>query len=502
FAVRHCFITDEQASTIINDTLPISCETVFIALIKTHAVNASLLAQSIAQQTQHPLITLPNRVTQLPYQAFSLALLLQYRLIPYQQTKTSFLFACAFPPSSNLIHQLQFRLGQQIQFGIVDFTQFRDVLTQLTQLLRQQYLQTYWQVDANQTSTMIADFLTQLTTHAVEIRASDIHCESHTSQAMIRLRVDGLLHPLMQLPLSIAQQLTAHIKVLARLDIAEQRLPQDGHYQLKLQSAIYDLRVSVCPTSQGEKIVTRVLTGLTHPLATTQLGMTDSQHQQFQHAIHQPYGLILVTGPTGSGKTLTLYTALQHIQHVSKNIVTVEDPIEIQLPGIHQIQVNTKIDLTFSCCLRALLRQDPDIIMIGEIRDPQTARIAIQAAQTGHLVFATLHTHSAKSSIKRLTQMGIPANHLLDSLLLIINQRLLRKRCLQCQTNDSTHCPACHAGYHGRCGVFELIPFEHDENTIAKHPGDSLLQAAQRKIDQGITDHTEVTRVIQLGSTT
>jgi protein transport protein HofB len=496
-ALRYRLITHEQFAPHQSAIQP-SLETVFTILTQSLAVDAKQLARYIAQETNYQLVDITQPIVQLPCQALPLPLILKYRVIPYRRTSNHLTLACAYPLSPAARQQLQFQLGCHIELAIIDFISLTKRLTELTHLLRRRQLTNYWQSPTDHQPTDIADFFNLLIRYAVDARASDIHCEPAPTGLLIRLRIDGLLHELTRLPSANAKQFITHIKVLAQMDIAEQRLPQDGHYQLTQDKNLYDLRASVCPTIAGEKAVLRVLTGFTQPLTIGELGMTERQHRQFQHAISQPHGLILVTGPTGSGKTMTLYTALQYLQHASKNIVTVEDPVEIQLPGaINQIQINHKIDLTFARCLRSLLRQDPDIMMIGEIRDAETATIAISAAQTGHLVLATLHTNSASASIRRLTHMGIHSHHLIDTLLLIINQRLLRKLCQQCQRNKSIQCPVCHDGYHGRTGVFELIQPHGNWDPDRLQPDYALSQAARDKIDQHITDQAEVTRVIQ-----
>jgi protein transport protein HofB len=499
-ALRYRLITHEQF-TPHQSTPRSSLEAVFTVLTQSLAVDAKRLAHCIARETNYQSVDITLPISQWPYQALPLSLILKYRVIPYRRTNNHLTLACAYPLPPTAQQQLQFQSGCHIELAIIDFISLTEHLAELTRLLRQQQLTSYWQSPADHQPADITDFFNLLIRYAVDVRASDIHCEPHPTGLLIRLRIDGLLHELTRVTPNHAKQFITHIKVLAKMDIAEQRLPQDGHYQLTQDGSHYDLRVSVCPTIAGEKAVLRVLTGFARPLTIGELGLTERQHRQFQHAISQPHGLILVTGPTGSGKTMTLYTALQYLQHASKNIVTVEDPVEIQLPGaVNQIQINHKIDLTFARCLRSLLRQDPDIMMIGEIRDAETATIAISAAQTGHLVLATLHTNSASASIRRLTHMGVHSHHLIDTLLLIINQRLLRKLCQQCQRNESIQCPVCHDGYHGRTGVFELIQPRGNWDPSRLQPDYDLLQAARDKIDQHITDQAEVTRVIQWGN--
>src|SRR3990167_11373159 len=278
----------------------------------------------------------------------------------------------------------------------------------------------------------VIQVVNRLLQDAILNHASDIHIEPYHQHCRIRFRSDSLLHEVATFPSPLAMQMITRLKIMANLNIAERRLPQDGHISLQNDHKI-DIRISTCPTLFGEKIVLRLLNSSAIKSDIHQLGLTDTQQQLFLNKLKQPQGLILVTGPTGSGKTITLYSALHYLNKPEKNISTVEDPVEIQLPGINQVNINTKINLHFSTVLRTLLRQDPDIIMIGEIRDPETADIAIQAAQTGHLVLSTLHTNSAIETLTRLHAMKILAYNLAGSLSLIIAQRLIRTLCAHCK---------------------------------------------------------------------
>jgi type IV pilus assembly protein PilB len=264
------------------------------------------------------------------------------------------------------------------------------------------------------------------------------------------LRKDGILHTHSQLDLIQASRLCTRLKILAQLDIAERRLPQDGHFQTH---AGLDIRISTCPTLHGEKLVLRLLKAADEVPALDELGMTAEQVALVQKKIQQPQGLILMTGPTGSGKTLTLYSILKYLNRGDKNISTAEDPIEIQLPGINQVPLNPKAGLSFATALRAFLRQDPDVIMLGEIRDAETANMAVQAALTGHLVLSSLHTNSAYEAIARLKALGIKVNHLAQALSLIVSQRLVRLSCPACGLG----CEHCDAGFSGRSGIFECL---------------------------------------------
>ena len=281
---------------------------------------------------------------------------------------------------------------------------------------------------------------------------------------------------------------------MAQLNITERRLPQDGRIQWPRQAKI-DIRISTCPMLYGEKIVLRILDVNKIDLDISSLGFTAEQEIIFRQALANPQGLIFVTGPTGSGKTITLYAALQHLNSIEKNISSIEDPVEIELAGINQIHVNPKIGLEFSTALRAFLRQDPDIIMIGEIRDAETATIAIQAAQTGHLVLATLHTNSAAEAHSRLQAMGIKEDYLTSALTLVVAQRLVRKLCVHCKKSQpepkAVGCEYCHQGYNGRIGVFECL-------SVNKNEWMSLWEAGLEKIKQGITDHDEINRTLPI----
>jgi len=325
--------------------------------------------------------------------------------------------------------------------------------------------------------------------HAVAQRASDVHFEPTAQGLRVRLRIDGVLSDMAPWPLGLRERLAARVKVLAKMDVAERRLPQDGRmvYQTADGPSL-DLRVSSLPTLHGEKIVIRVLGDPAHTLDLAALGYTPEQLTLLEKAIGQSCGLVLVTGPTGSGKTQSLYACLQRLNTPSVNISTAEDPCEMALPGLNQVPVGNKPGLDFAAVLRALLRQDPDVLMVGEIRDLETAQIAFQAAQTGHLVLSTLHTNDAPSTLERLAHMGIAPYLIAASVQLITAQRLVRRLCPQCrQADQGPHlvatlrqagwtgalpdaptlwhpvgCTACHRGYHGRLGIFEVMPVSRD----------------------------------------
>lgn len=307
-----------------------------------------------------------------------------------------------------------------------------------------------------------------LFTQALREGASDIHIEPFEQVSVVRFRIDGALRDIVRPRKAIHASLISRIKIMAQLDIAEKRLPQDGRITLRVGGKPVDVRVSTLPTGHGERAVLRLLEKEGGRLDLQHLGMSDDVLAQFDHLISQPHGIVLVTGPTGSGKSTTLYASLSRLNVGATNILTVEDPIEYELAGIGQTQVNARIEMTFAKALRAILRQDPDIIMIGEIRDLETAQIAVQASLTGHLVLATLHTNDSAAAVTRLLDMGIEPFLLSSSLLGVVAQRLVRKLCPHCKAHDGAQwlavgCDRCgHSGYQGRVGIYELLPTTED----------------------------------------
>lgn len=366
---------------------------------------------------------------------------------------------------------------------------------------------------------------------ALERRASDVHIEPGAEGMRVRLRIDGVLHPLSSLPVTQHAALLARLKILGGLDIAERRLPQDGQFSLAIAGQSASFRLATLPVYGGEKAVIRLLQSESAALSLDKLGLPPAQLRLFTAALAQPQGLILVTGPTGSGKTFTLYSGLSALNRPEKNLCSVEDPIEIPLSGINQTQIHNRKGLDFNRVLRALLRQDPDVIMVGEIRDAETAEIAVKAAQTGHLVLSTLHTNSTAETLTRLRQMGIPGYLLGPALKLIVAQRLVRRLCPHCrqpaqavahypteiwpgtlQTWRAPGCDHCFSGYFGRLALFELLPINARlQNAIAAEmPLENLLTLAKQQglrpllvsgleaVSRGDTSLEEMQRVIGL----
>ena len=353
----------------------------------------------------------------------------------------------------------------------------------------------------------IIRMLNALLTQAARDGASDIHIEPYERNSSVRFRVDGTLREVVQPNRALHAALISRLKIMAELDISEKRLPQDGRISLRIGTRAVDVRVSTLPSAHGERAVLRLLDKSEGRLSLEAVGMAGETLNRFNGLLAQPHGIILVTGPTGSGKTTTLYAALNRLDASSQNIMTVEDPIEYELPGVGQTQVNAKIDLTFAKALRAILRQDPDVIMIGEIRDFETAQIAIQASLTGHLVLATLHTNDAASAVTRLTDMGIEPFLLSSSLLGVLAQRLVRKTCTHCAGAGCKQCGQ--TGYLGRTGIYELLvttdairaqihshTSEADIRTAALASGMTLMRDdGERLVQSGVTTREELLRV-------
>lgn len=380
----------------------------------------------------------------------------------------------------------------------------------------------------------IVIYINKMLLDAIKRGASDLHFEPYEQEYRIRFRIDGVLHEIAKPPVQLAGRIAARLKVMSQLDIAERRLPQDGRIKLKLSKhKAIDFRVSTLPTLYGEKIVLRILDAAAAMIGIESLGYEPDQQKLYEEALEKPQGMILVTGPTGSGKTVSLYTGLNILNTPERNISTAEDPVEINLMGINQVQINVKAGLTFADALRSFLRQDPDVVMVGEIRDLETAEIAIKAAQTGHLVLSTLHTNSAAETLTRLMNMGVPAYNIAGSVSLIIAQRLARRLCNHCKAEEklpeeemhrqgfsekqikeikiykAVGCDQCTGGYKGRTGVYEVMPITPNiadlimegasSLSIAKQAREdginSLRQSALLKVAQGIISLAEANRV-------
>ncbi|BCV65020.1 type IV-A pilus assembly ATPase PilB [Shewanella carassii] len=381
----------------------------------------------------------------------------------------------------------------------------------------------------------IVIYINKILTDAIRKGASDLHFEPYEKRYRIRFRIDGILHEVSEPPISLSGRISARLKVMSKLDIAERRVPQDGRIKMRLsRNKSIDFRVSTLPTLWGEKIVMRILDSSSAQLGIEKLGYEEDQKQAYLEMLARPQGMILVTGPTGSGKTVSLYTGLNILNTEERNISTAEDPVEINLEGVNQVHINTKAGLTFASALRSFLRQDPDVVMVGEIRDLETAEIAIKAAQTGHLVLSTLHTNSSAETLTRLLNMGVPGYNIASSINLIIAQRLARRLCPECRQPEEIPehellqlgfsqqqidagftpykpcgCELCSGGYKGRVGIYEVMKMSDEIARTIMEGGNSLQIAATAKqqgmrdlrlsgllkVIQGVTSIAEVNRV-------
>ncbi|EPF2929819.1 type IV-A pilus assembly ATPase PilB [Vibrio navarrensis] len=482
-------------------------------------------------------------------------LITRHQALPLQKNRSALILASADPTNLQAEDDFRFATGLQVEMVLADVKQLQGAIRRLygrplsqdnrsgLKEIHQDELANLVDVaadevdnieDLSQDSSPVSRFINQILLDAVRKGASDIHFEPYEAMYRVRLRCDGILVEVQQPPSHLSRRLSARLKILAKLDIAERRLPQDGRIKLKLnQSTAIDMRVSTLPTLFGEKIVLRLLDSSSSNLDIDKLGYSETQKQLYLNALRKPQGMILMTGPTGSGKTVSLYTGLNLLNRPEVNISTAEDPVEINLPGINQVQVQPKIGFGFAQALRSFLRQDPDIVMVGEIRDLETAEIAIKAAQTGHLVLSTLHTNSAAETIVRLSNMGIASFNLASSLSLIIAQRLARRLCRHCKQpqhlspalqelglnqQDGLYranpqgCNECNQGYSGRVGIYEVMPFDDAmaealikgasvqslEMLARKNGMLTLRESGLEKVKQGITSIEELQRVLYL----
>jgi type IV pilus assembly protein PilB len=528
----------------------------FVARVVSRGVlSAAVLAKAACEQFSMPLLDLKAvDLSAAPLKKVSEALIRKHGILPLFERGRNLFVAVADPTDLEALDEFRFNTGMNIEPVLVEqdkleraiensFSAIDSAIAGLGDIALDN-LMVDDGADATVTDIGRADaddapvvrFVNKVMLDAIHKGASDIHFEPYEKKYRIRMRQDGVLREIAAPPAALGARLSARLKVMARLDLAERRVPQDGRIKLKLsKNRAIDFRVSTCPTLHGEKIVLRILDPASARMGIEALGYEDDQRQLFEAAIHRPYGMVLVTGPTGSGKTVSLYTALNILNTDDRNISTAEDPAEINLPGINQVNVHPKVGLTFATCLRAFLRQDPDVIMVGEIRDLETAEIAIKAAQTGHMVLSTLHTNDAPQTLTRLVNMGVPAYNIAASVSLIIAQRLARRLCPHCKRAAEipaetlikegfradeldrleifeAHpegCDNCIAGHKGRTGIYQVMPVTEaigqlimaggSATDIAKQAafegvGD-LRAAGLRKVRAGVLGLAEVNRV-------
>lgn len=523
-------------------------------LIEQHRLSPLTIAESISVEFGEPLFDLAvYDVGLLPRELTDNKLIQKHRVVPLTQRGQILYVATSNPTNIDALDAIRFNTKLNIEPIIVEHTK-------LEKLIEQHFGDSSsfdfgdsedfdLDIDVNQDSPQedddaspqgdespIVKYINKLLIDAIRMGASDLHFEPYEKMYRVRYRVDGVLRQIATPPLQMATRLASRLKVMSQMDISEKRMPQDGRIKLKLsKTKAIDFRVNSLPTLFGEKLVLRILDPSSAMLGIEALGYEDDQKALFMEALEKPQGMLLITGPTGSGKTVSLYTGLNILNTEDTNISTAEDPVEINLEGINQVNVNPKTGLTFSAALKAFLRQDPDVIMVGEIRDLETAEIAIKAAQTGHMVMSTLHTNSAPETLTRLRNMGVPSFNIATSVNLVIAQRLARRLCSQCkapvdvprqsllelgfteqdlsnpdlQIFQPIGCAECREGYKGRVGIYEVMKVTPAISQIIMEDGnalqiaaasekagfDNLRRSGLKKVMQGITSLQEINRV-------
>ena len=515
-------------------------------MVAAGAVPPAELAHTLSAALALPLVDL-NAVdmTRLPRGIVEPKLALQYQLMVLGKRGNRLFIASADPTDQEAVERIKFATQLSPEWVIVEYDKLMRVLESqgasvneaMEQLAGGDFefdvtdddpaAQEGAEVSQEVEDAPVVRFLQKMLIDAINARASDLHFEPYEYNYRVRFRIDGELREITQPPIAIKDKLASRIKVISRPDIAEKRVPQDGRLKLKFGSKAIDFRISTLPTLFGEKIVIRILDPSSAKLGIEALGYEKVERERLMHVIQRPYGMVLVTGPTGSGKTVSLYTCLNILNQPGVNICTVEDPAEINLPGVNQVNVNDKAGLTFAAALKSFLRQDPDVIMVGEIRDLETADIAIKAAQTGHMVMSTLHTNDAPTTLTRLLNMGVAPFNIAASVLLITAQRLARRLCENCKAQAdypreallragfaetdldgswkpyrAVGCSACNNGYKGRVGLYQVMPITEAIQRIILAEGTSMDIAAQAQKD-GVRDLRQAGLMkVRIGATT
>lgn len=551
--VNENVIEDHTARALLRDAN--KAKEPFVNYLCDHtAITAADIARISAKSFGLPLLDLKSYDQDLlPMDLFSERLINEHHALPLFKRNDNLYLAIADPSQYQAMKDFKFQTGLSIHPIVVEADKLRKLIEMalnkredaaLDNVLNDETLDAVnissqdkhddEDEDASPDDAPIVRFVNKILLDAVKMGASDIHFEPYENSYRVRFRIDGLLHEVTAPPVNLASRIASRLKILAELDISERRVPQDGRFMMKLsRKHKIDFRVNTCPTVSGEKVVMRILDPTASNYDIDSLGFNELQKKRFLDAINQPQGMVLVTGPTGSGKTITLYTALSLLNTPEKNISTAEDPVEIKLTGVNQVNINLKAGLTFANSLRAFLRQDPDIIMVGEIRDLETAEIGIKAAQTGHLVLSTLHTNSSAETLTRLMNMGVETFNIASSVSLIIAQRLARRLCNECKkplelpktalveagfteeqiegaTLFQAHgCDHCTHGYKGRIGLYEVMPVTRRIGEIIMRGGTALdiekaakenqvtsvREAGLAKVAAGITTIDEINRV-------
>jgi type IV pilus assembly protein PilB len=515
------------------------------ALIAAGSVSAGDLAHTLSGALALPVLDLTSvDAERLPRNVIDAKMVNQYQVVVLGKRGNRLFIGGADPTDQEAVERIKFATQLSPEWVIVEYDKLAKLLsatgTSASDAIESladgdfdfDVTEEATEQESAEATTEVEDapvvrFLQKMLIDAINARASDLHFEPYEYNYRVRFRVDGELREITQPPIAIKDKLASRIKVISRLDIAEKRVPQDGRMKLKFGTRAIDFRVSTLPTLFGEKIVIRILDPSSAKLGIEALGYEKIEKDRLLKAIGRPYGMILVTGPTGSGKTVSLYTCLNILNQPGVNISTVEDPAEINLPGINQVNVNDKAGLNFSTALKAFLRQDPDIIMVGEIRDLETADIAIKAAQTGHLVMSTLHTNDAPTTLTRLLNMGVMPFNIASSVLLITAQRLARRLCEACKTTveyprdalkragysdedldgswkpyKAVGCSACNNGYKGRVGIYQVMPITEELQRLIISNG-SAIDIAHQAAKEGVRDLRQSGLVkVRAGATT
>jgi len=525
-------------------------------LVSHKLANARQIATAAATEFGVPLLDLEALETDLDaIKTVDRQLLTRHRVLPLLVRSKRLFLGMADPTNLQAIDEIKFQTGMRVDPVVVEHDKLDEVLnraldaadTSMTDMADDDFDLEGLEITAGEEEAgddvgrdeamdaPVVRFVNKVLLDAIKRGASDIHFEPYEKTYRVRTRLDGVLKQVASPPPALSGKVVARLKVMARLDIAERRQPQDGRIKMKLsKNRAIDFRVNTCPTLFGEKVVLRILDPSSAKLGIDALGYEDFQKKAYLDALAKPYGMILVTGPTGSGKTVSLYTGLNILNTEDRNISTAEDPAEINMPGVNQVNVNPKVGLTFAAALRAFLRQDPDVIMVGEIRDLETAEIAIKAAQTGHLVLSTVHTNDAPKTLSRLVDMGVKPYAIASSVHLIIAQRLARRLCEHCKeikdipeeallqegfTADEVRsglriygpvgCKNCTDGYKGRVGIYQVMPVTESLSRIILEGGSAaeiaeqstkegiwdLRRSALQKVKDGVTSLEEINRV-------
>jgi type IV pilus assembly protein PilB len=507
-----------------------SSRTSFIAeLTGSGAVSPSDLAHTMSVAFAAPLLDLDAiDVQRLPPGLLDAKICADFRIVVLSKRNNRLIVATADPSDQQAAEKIKFATQMGVDWVIAEFDKLSRLVEAQTKSVSEAMENIVGEVEFDELAAEavsaettekasevddapVVKFLHKMLIDAFNMRASDLHFEPYEHQYRVRFRIDGELREIASPPVAIKDKLASRIKVISRMDISEKRVPQDGRMKLKVgPDRVIDFRVSTLPTLFGEKIVIRILDPSQAKMGIDALGYEPEEKERLLHAIQRPYGMVLVTGPTGSGKTVSLYTCLNILNKPGVNISTAEDPSEINLPGVNQVNMNEKAGLTFAVALKAFLRQDPDVIMVGEIRDLETADIAIKAAQTGHMVMSTLHTNDAPTTLTRMMNMGIPTFNIASSVILITAQRLARRLCPSCKAPhdlprkalleagfkpdelDGTWtpykpvgCSACNNGYKGRVGIYQVMPISEEIQRIILRGGTSL-DIAQQASREGV----------------